>query len=373
MSLTVVQTLPALEVGGVERGTLEIASALVKRGHRSIVISAGGRLVNQLQKEGSEHITLPVGKKSILTLRLVSRMKQILDGENASIIHSRSRLPAWISYLAWRSMDKQTRPRFVTTVHGPYSVNRYSRIMMQGERVIAISEFIRAYITRNYPGIDTNKIEVIHRGVSPDQFPYGFQPAADWISYWKQQHPSLAGKFIVTLPARITRWKGHEDFIEIMRMAIAAGLPVHGLIAGAPHPRRRSFYKELIAMVKKYSLQDHLTFLGHRDDLRDIMAISDVVFSLAREPEAFGRTALESLCLGTPVIAYDHGGASEVMQKIFPEGCIKPRDLNAAVIRLKGFSDKPPVVPNHNPFTLDNMIVNTIRLYEKLCLDHGGS
>lgn len=366
MPLTVVQILPALDVGGVERGTLEIASALVRNGHRSIVISGGGRLVKQLVNEGSEHITLPVGKKSLLTLLLISRLKKILINENVSVIHSRSRLPAWISYLAWRSMDAQHRPHFVTTVHGPYTVNRYSRIMVRGERVIAISEFIRDHILQNYPDTDPNSIEVIHRGVSSDQFPHGFRPAQGWLANWQQAYPGLNGKFVVALTARITRWKGQEDFIEIVNSAVARGLPVHGLVAGAPHQNKTAFYDQLRNMVKNRNLDNHITFLGHRDDLKEIMAISNVVFSLAREPEAFGRTALEALCLGTPVIAYDHGGAAEVMQAIFPEGCIKPLDIIAAVTRLEEFYRTRPIVPQNNPFTLAQMQNKTINLYESL-------
>ena len=297
-------------------------------------------------------------------MRYITHLRRYLSEQNVSILHTRSRLPAWISYLAWKGMDPEKRPRFVTTVHGPYTVNRYSRIMTRGQRVIAISEFIREYILGNYPEMDKNKIEVIHRGVSYDQFPYGYRPSDEWISAWEKQHPALSGKYVVTLPARITRWKGHEDFVEILRLALSKGLPIHGLVAGAPHLRRTSFYNELKTKATEAGLVDHITFLGHRDDLREILAISDVILSLAKKPEAFGRTALESLCLGTPVIAYNHGGTAEVMGSIFPGGCIKPHDINAAVDKLKAFFNKPPVIPNNNPFTLGSMLNKTIMLYK---------
>src|SRR5690242_2595123 len=121
--LTVIQTLPALNTGGVERGTLEVAAELVKRGHRSIVVSAGGELLEELVHNGSEHIALSVGNKSLLTLRHIPLLRRILGESGATIVHARSRLPAWISYLAWKGMDPASRPRFVTSVHGPYSVN----------------------------------------------------------------------------------------------------------------------------------------------------------------------------------------------------------------------------------------------------------
>jgi glycosyltransferase involved in cell wall biosynthesis len=366
MTLTVIQVLPALEVGGVERGTLEVAAELVKRSHRSIVISGGGRMVSELTGQGSEHITFPIGKKSLLTLRLVSRLRNILEKEDVSVLHVRSRLPAWISYLAWRTMDHDSRPAFITTVHGPYTVNPYSRIMVRGEKVIAISGFIKDYIVRNYPETDTNKIIVIPRGVSSDQYPYGYQPSSEWIAKWNNQHPSLAGKYIVTLPARVTRWKGHEDFLGILKIALSESLPVHGLIAGGPHPGKESFLKELVSSVRDMGLDQHITFLGHRDDMKEIMAISNVVFSLAREPEAFGRTALEALCLGTPVIAYNHGGAAEVMAAMFPAGAVMPHDINAATKKLKEFINQHPTVTNKNCFTLENMLSKTISVYESL-------
>ena len=364
--LVVLQALPALEVGGVERGTLEIAAALARQGHRSLVVSAGGRLVRQLLDQGSEHITVPVGKKSLSTLRHVYTLREILAREKITILHARSRLPAWVCYLAWRSLCPEQRPHFVTTVHGPYTVNLYSSIMTRGERVIAISDYMRNYILDNYPGVDESRIKVIHRGVAPEQFPYGYRPGDAWLAAWRKQHPQLAGKFIITLPARITRWKGQEDFIDIMEAMLVSGVPAHGLIAGAPHDRRKRFHQHLIATVAGRRLAEHITFLGHRDDLKEVMAISHIVLSLAQEPEAFGRTALEALCLGKPVIAYGHGGTTEILNAIFPAGLVAPFDKPAVVSKLQQFFKDAPPVPNYNPFTLDNMLQQTLGLYESL-------
>jgi hypothetical protein len=149
-SLTVLQVLPALDSGGVERGTLEVGAYLSANGHRSIVISAGGRMVNLLEKQGSEHHAWPIGKKSLLTLKLVHQLRKFLEKENVDILHVRSRFPAWIAYLAWKKMNPKTRPAFLTTVHGPYSVSPYSEVMTKGERVIVISDMIREYVTSQY-------------------------------------------------------------------------------------------------------------------------------------------------------------------------------------------------------------------------------
>ena len=137
--LTVLQAVPALQGGGVERSTLEVAAALVRNGHRSLVISAGGRLVPELLDAGSEHVCWPIGRKSPLTLRLVPRLRRLLHREGVDILHARSRLPAWVAWLAWRGMDPARRPRFITTVHGLNSVNAYSAVMLKGEQVVAVS------------------------------------------------------------------------------------------------------------------------------------------------------------------------------------------------------------------------------------------
>ena len=368
--LTVLQVVPALEAGGVERGTLEVAQALVRSGHRSLVASAGGRLVNKLVAAGSEHIVLPLGTKSLFTLRYLPRLRNILLKENVSIVHARSRMPAWMCYLALKSLPTRQRPHFVTTVHGPYTVNLYSGIMVRGECVIVISDYIRNYVLDNYPGTDQERVRLIHRGVSREQFPHGYHPPESWLSGWQKQHPRLAEKYIVTLAARITRWKGQEDFIEIIGAAKKCGLPVHGLVVGDPHPNKKSFYRQLQGIVKNMGLVDDITFLGHRDDLKEIMAISAVVLSLAGEPEAFGRTSLEALCLGTPVIAYNHGGAAEILNAIFPIGLVQPFDRAAVVDKLQEFFNDTPPVPDNNPFTLDVMLQKTLGLYESLALNY---
>jgi len=367
--LTVIQTLPALDTGGVERGTLEVAAELVRRGHRSIVVSAGGELLEELISSGSEHIALPVGHKSLLSLRYVPRFRRIINESRPDIVHARSRLPAWVSYLAWKGLDPVTRPHFITSVHGPYSVNRYSKIMMTGERVIAISEFIRNYIVENYPDTPANKISVIPRGVSSERYPYGFQPTSSWVQEWYRQYPALKDKRLITLPGRLTRWKGQPDFLRIISK-LDRDQHVHGLIVGGPQPGKLHYVDELKTLVNQHGLQDRITFTGHRSDLREIMSISTLVMSLSTEPEAFGRTVLESLCLGVPVIAYAHGGAGEIMASMFPAGMIANRDIaEAAALTIK-FLESRPSVPDNNPYTLQRMLDSTLHLYEKVANDH---
>jgi len=362
-TLSVVQLLPALDVGGVERGTLEVAKELVKHGHRSIVISAGGRLVDELVNSGSEHVPLDVGKKSLLSLRHVSYLRRYFREEKIDIIHARSRLPAWLTYLAWNKMDLGRRPKFITTVHGPYSVNSYSKVMTKGQKIIATSGFILKYITDNYPDVDKNKITLIHRGVSKTEFPFAFQPDESWLKTWHEQLPTISDKFILTLPARVTRWKGHEDFLNILNHLKQQNIPIHGLVVGGSHRRKTAFLKKLKEKTRALGLENEITFLGHRNDIKEIMSISDVVLSLAKEPEAFGRTALESLCLGVPVIAYNHGGAAEVLAEMYPPGCVKPNDTSAVCNKVISFFKQPMLVPDKNFFTLEKMLNDTLSLY----------
>ncbi len=364
--LTVVQMLPALAGGGVEKGTLEVGKYLVEHGHRSIVISAGGRMVEQLQREGSEHIAWPVGAKRLGTLRYIKRVRELLRRERPDILHLRSRLPAWIGYSAWRGLDPATRPRLVTTAHGPYTPGWYSAVMVRGERVIAVSEMMRAYILKNYPWVDAASIRVIPRGVDPRAYPHGYRPSPAWLREWRAQNPQLEGKYVVTLPARLTRWKGQEDFIALIGALKARGLPVHGLLVGDAHPRKQAYAAELRRKVAQAGLVGDITFTGHRADLRDILAVSQAVVSLSKDPEAFGRVTLEALSLGVPVAAYDHGGVAEQLAAIYPAGRVTVGDIDAMARLLALWFTAAPLVPRDQPFTLERMLTATLEVYREL-------
>ena len=365
MPLTVLQTLPALETGGVERGTVDVAAELARRGHRSLVISSGGALTAELSAGGSRHYSWPIGKKSPFTLLLASRLRRFLQEEKVDILHARSRLPAWVSYLAWKNMLAGDRPVFITSVHGPYRAGRYSAIMTRGQKVIAISRYIHDYILANYPRIDPGKVSIIHRGVDPGRFPCGYRPPEKWLTRWRMDRPYLFDKALITLPGRITRWKGHMDFIDIIGRLQRAGTHVHGLIAGGADVRREGFLRELMRSVNARGLGNDISFLGRRDDLREVLSVSDVVLSLANIPEAFGRTALEALSLGRPVVAYAHGGVEEVLETLQPDGLVEPGNTAAATGKILDFlRNRPHIAPNRS-FTLERMLDKTLALYEE--------
>lgn len=370
--LKVLQLLPALDGGGVERGTLEIARALVAAGHASVVLSKGGRLVAQLEREGSRHIASDLGRKSPATFLHYRALRQLFEREGFDIVHARSRMPAWVAWLAWRGMPPATRPRFVTTVHGMHSVSRYSAIMCAGERVIAVSDTVRDYIRRHYPPgrwphLADERITVIPRGIDPAEFPRDHRPSQDWRTRFQAEFPQIGARKVLTLPGRLTRLKGHHDFIALVGRLVAEGLDVVGLIVGGEDPKRPGYAKEIRERVAAEGLGERIVFTGHRSDVREIYAISDCVLSLSSTPESFGRTVLEPLAMGRPVVGYAHGGVAEILAELFPFGAVDKADAAAADARvIELLQGKAPAVKPNTRFLLGEMQGRTIAIYEAL-------
>lgn len=365
--LTVLQCLPALRGGGVERGTLEISRALVERGHRSIVVSAGGAMVAQLTREGGEHVEWPVGVKSPLTLRFVRRMRSLCEREGVDVVHARSRVPAWVCLLAWRGMDPARRPRFVTTMHGVHSVSRYSEVMTRGERVIAVSETVRAHIESAYPRADLSKVVVVPRGVDDTEFPYGHRASDAWRGATHAEFPTVAaGRFLVLLPGRVTRLKGHADAVRAVALAVERGVDPHLLIVGGVDPKKRALRREVEALAGELGVADRVTFAGARSDIREWMAACDVTLACSTQPESFGRTALEAVKLGRPVVGYDHGGVGEVLGRVFATGLVPAGDWRAMGERIVEFAHRPPLVKRTELYTLRAMQERTLALYEEM-------
>lgn len=367
--MKVIQILPELNSGGVELCTLETGKYLAEQGHDSLVISNGGRLVEQLEREGSRHIQLPVHRKNLLSLRQLSALRQIFAEMKPDVLHVHSRVPAWLTWLVWRKMPPASRPRLVTTVHGFNSVNRYSEIMTRGERVITVSKSICEFVRQNYPDVRNERLCVIHGGIDPQEYNYGFQPSAEWLRDWQKAFPNLENRIVLTLPGRLTRLKGHEDFLKIVAALRARNVPVHGLIVGDTHPRKQSYRLELEAKVEEGGLGDAITFTGQRSDIREILSVSNVVLSLNNSPEAFGRTTLEALSLGVPVIGYNFGGVGEQLDCLFPEGSVCPGDREAVVRLIESWGQNPCRPNRENPFILDVMLERTLSVYRELVSD----
>lgn len=363
-SLTVVQLIPALHSGGAERSALEIADALVQAGHRSVVISAGGRLAGRLQAAGSEHVTLDIGRKSLVSLMRVGALRRALREINPDIVHARSRVPAWLGWWALKGM--QPRPHFVTTVHGLNSPGRYSSIMLRGERVIVVSQTVRDYVLSHYRWLDPARVRVIPRGIDPAAFPYGYGPEEAWKKAFFAGYPELAGAPLLTLVARGTRLKGHHDAIGLLADLKRRGIEARLLLLGVVEPGREAYVAELRELIRRRGVSAQVALSPPRDDVRDIYAVSALVLQLSNQPESFGRTVVEALSLCRPVLGYAHGGVGELMAELYPAGRVPVGDHERLVERAAELLRvAPPITPLQNYHLID-MQRATLALYAEV-------
>lgn len=360
--LCVLQLLPAMESGGAERSALEIARALVQAGHRSVVVSAGGRMLEQLRSEGSEHVTLDIGRKSLLTLTRIRALRRVIRECDADIVHARSRLPAWLARYALRGLDAH----FVTTVHGLNSPGRYSSIMLRGERVILVSQAVRDYVLSHYPWVNRESLVVVPRGVDPQAFPYGYAPDAEWVQRFDDQYPQLGGAPLLTLPGRGTRLKGHADAINLHADLMARGIDTRLLLLGIVEPGREPYVAEMRQLVADRGVGDTVVLSAQRDDVREVLAHSALVLQLSNFPESFGRTVVEALSLCRPVLGYAHGGVGALLAENYPAGRVPAGDAERLVERAAELLRRAPAVPRLEEYTLEAMQRSTLAVYRQL-------
>lgn len=362
--LTVVQLIPALDSGGAERSALEIARALVQAGHRSVVISAGGRLVEQLQAEGSEHVTLDLGRKSLFTLARLGALRRVLRALKPDIVHARSRLPAWMGWWALKGMTPQ--PHFVTTVHGLNSPGRYSAILLRGERVVAVSQTLRDYVLSHYRWLEPGRVRVIPRGIDPQAFPYGHRPDEAWRKAFFAEFPVLAEAPLLTLPGRGTRLKGHHDAIELLVDLKRRGIEARLLLLGVIEPGREAYAAELRELIQLRGMAAQVVMTPPRRDVRDIYAVSALVLQLSNRPESFGRTVIEALSLCRPVLGYAHGGVGELLAELYPAGRVPPGDRERLVERAAELLRVAPPISPLQSYRLSDMQQATLALYDEV-------
>ena len=362
--LRIVQVLPALNEGGVERGTVEFAREIVKLGHESIVISNGGRMVERLQQEGTRHIQMAVHKKSLTSLLQVRPMRTLLADLQPDIVHVRSRIPAWITWLAWRRMPANRRPGLVSTFHGMYSVNQYSAIMGKSERVIAISDCVQRYIVDNYD-VDPAIITRIFRGL--DRTAFNPNACTDaWKATLLQQFPELAGKQIILMPGRLSRWKGQEAFIAMLAELLKLAPNCHGVVVGAAEPDKQHYEQELRELAKAKGVSAHITFVGHRSDIQAFYGLASITCHMSSKAEPFGRTVPEALATGCPVVAYDRGGASESLNACFPQGLVPADDIAAFAQRVAELLGQTFTINLPDAFYLEHQVEATLAVYRDL-------
>ena len=361
-ALTVLQLVPALNAGGAERSTLEIGAALVAAGHRSIVISAGGRMVPELEAQGSRHVTLDLSRKSPLTFARIPTLRKLLRELAPDIVHARSRLPAWVAYLAMTGRSAP-KPHFVTTVHGLNSPGHYSAMLLRGERIICVSDTVRDYVLANYPNVERRRIAVIPRGVDPAAFPFGYRPPPERRAELERAFPELAGRVLLTLPARGTRLKGHHDAIALVAR-LKDTHDVGLLLLGAAEAGRERYLEELRRLARRLGVEDRVACSAPRGDVRDIFALSALVLQLSRQAEAFGRTVVEALSLGVPVLGYARGGVGELLAELFPEGRTPPDDVDALTRGADALLRAAPAMIPLTRYRLAEMQARTLALYD---------
>ncbi len=362
----IVQVLAALSVGGSELVVSELSEYLCGLGHQVTVIGHEGPLSQRVKKSGAKHLDWPLGRKRLRTLSYIRTLAEWIAANRPDIIHVHSRLPAWICRRALLRVDPTIRPAFITSMHGHYTVSAYSAVMARGDRVIAVSDHVRDFTLSHYSFVDERKIVTIHGGISRSAFPYGYRPPDDWYSRTYAEFPELRGKRILLLPSRLSRYKGHAVFLELIARLARDYPDVHGVILGQARTGSR-YRAELEGLARREKVSDRISFVGLRTDIRDWMASAEIVLNLCSDPpEAFGRIVPEALRLGVPVLGWNHGGVKEILKKMFPAGAVTADSFSDLITKARGFMDHPPQVPDSDAFLLSDSMHKTLALYESM-------
>jgi len=369
----VLQVLPALQTGGVERGTVDMSEAVVQAGGYAVVASEGGRMVHDLARVGADQVELPLASKNpVVMTRNIGRLRALIRERGVDIVHARSRAPAWSAFFASR---KEGVP-FVTTFHAPYNRGApfktlYNSVMTRGDRVIAISNFIADHIEQVYK-IDRRRIRVVHRGIDVDLFDPRRIPAARVIK--------LAGEWrlpedvrVVLLPARVTRWKGQAVLIEALSRIDTTGLRC--LIVG-DEQGRAGYRRELDRLVDRLGLGAVVQFVGNCMDMPAAYMLADVVVSASTDPEGFGRVMVEAQAVGKPVVAAGHGASAELILPDETGWLFEPDSIDALAGTLDGVLRLGPSAREHIAeramanvranFTKEQMCARTLEIYSEV-------
>jgi glycosyltransferase involved in cell wall biosynthesis len=379
-NLKVLQVIPKLGYGGAETGCYDIAHYLPENGCKSFIVTSGGELTKFINKEKVKLIKLPVQSKNPLliifnTLALIF----IIIFNNISIVHARSRAPAWSCLFA----TKITRRKFVTTFHGTYNFNNkikkfYNSVMVKSNLIIAGSNFIFSHIKNNYSDyLDIkNKLLVIFRGINVDYFDSTTKTEIEEKKLLKNWG-IVENKKIILLPGRLTSWKGQELFLEAINMVnIQLGYEAFYAVILGSDQGRDLFKKKLIRLSEQYRMTKQVKFINHCKDMALAYKVSDIIISASIEPEAFGRVAVEAQSMEKVIIASDIGGSNETVidEKtgyLFEAGnanslskkILKVLNLDDTTIKTIGTEGRKNIV---NKFNVEKMCFSTYSEYKKL-------
>jgi glycosyltransferase involved in cell wall biosynthesis len=378
--IKVLQVIPKLGYGGAETGCYDLAHYLSEHNCRSYIATSGGELLEYIDKKKVKLIKLPVHSKNPILILLNSIMLIfIILFFNISIVHARSRAPAWSCWIA----TKITRRKFVTTFHGTYNFNNfvkkfYNSVMVRSDLIIAGSNFIFFHISKNYSKYLTEKKKflVIFRGINIDYFDSSTTTENDedkLLKKWKLN----VGKKIILLPGRLTSWKGQEIFIEALNLVNKElGYEnIYGIILGG-NQGRDIYKKKLLRLVEQHRLINQIKFVEHCNNMPLAYKISDIVISASKEPEAFGRVAVEAQSMEKPIIASNIGGSIETIINdktgfLFETGnalslskkIIEVLQLGETTLKSMGIEARKNVTKK---FNVEKMCFSTYSEYKKL-------
>jgi glycosyltransferase involved in cell wall biosynthesis len=367
----VLQVLPSLVTGGVERGTVEITQAVAEAGAVALVASAGGPMVHSVHRAGGRHITLPLLSRDPVTIwRNATKLEALIRAEHVTLVHARSRAPAWAAWLAC----KRTGTHFVTTYHGVYGEDlpfkrHYNAIMARGEIVIAASQYVAEVVRRQHK-VDPARIRVIPRGVDPVVFdPDAISP--DRIARMAQSMRVPDGMLTVVMPGRLTAWKGQSVLLQAIARLDRAD--VCCVLVGSDQGRTK-YTMELEKIGESLGIGDRVRIIGQVEDIPAALMLSDVVVHASTQAEAFGRVVIEAQAMGRPVIATNLGGPSETVQHGVTGWLTNPGDVASLADALEqalsldanarmalGHRARTSVL---NGYTLEAMREATLDVYE---------
>jgi glycosyltransferase involved in cell wall biosynthesis len=337
------QIVPALETGGAERSTIEIAEALAREGFLPLVASQGGRMVGELEAVGGEWIAMPLNTKSpAAILANAGRLSDLIRARNIPLVHARSRAPAWSALLATR----RTHVPFVTTHHGIYTARTpwkrlYNSVMVRGDAVIANSRWTAEHIQSSY-GKLRGELVTIPRGIEPSRFDPA-RIAREQVlvlrAGWDAGHEDI----VVLLPGRLTRLKGQAVLIAAIRkLKRRANIDHVRVILAGDAQGREDYAQELKQAIVGSGLDRVVRIVGHVEDMPAAYAASDIVVSASTQAESFGRTLAEASAMERPVIGTDHGGARETVRPGLSGQLVPPGDAMALARALQEMIQTSP-------------------------------
>ena len=371
------QLVPAMEQGGVERGVVEVNRALVAAGWENVVVSAGGRLVEQIVADGGRHIALDVKSKNPFTyLSRAAKLRRLLEAERPDVVCAHSRVPAWLFVRANRSLGI----KWISFAHGANSVSWYSAVMTRGDLTVTPSNFIADHLKRNY-GLADGKIRVIPRAIDRKRFDVS-KLDRDFMAA-KRSEWGIDGKFVVMGVGRITQLKGYDMLIRAVHElnGMARGVNFKLVIVGEAETLRKDVEAGLRALVRELGMDDEVVFAGNQGKIAECLSLANVVVSSnTRKPEAFGRSMAEALAMGRPVVAKAFGGALDIVEDGV-NGALVPADVAFGEAEVKAFAEAIGRVSRKTfgdlrssaleKFSFDRMIERTRRAYLELAPQQG--